>query len=165
MLPIVVVDDLESDLFMAERILRQCKILNPIELIRSGNGCISYFEAKNGYEERVLPCLLLMDLIMPTPGVEVLRYLKDRGFIKDSIVVMLSGLQDFKAIHEGYQLGARTFLVKPLTIEDVVQMISALPGLQVKQEADGNIVSLVPKEQIDTIRDRMAGMVKQVAPI
>jgi CheY-like chemotaxis protein len=142
MTPIVIVDDLEADLLLAERVLRQCKILNPIVLIKSGNGCIAYFEGADGHDDRVLPCLLLLDLIMPTRGVEVLKYLKKRGFSKDSVIVMLSGLQDVKAIHEGYQLGARTFLVKPINREDVIQMLSCLKGVIVKKAPEGYTVML-----------------------
>jgi CheY-like chemotaxis protein len=142
MLPIVIVDDVEADLLLAERVLRQCKILNPIELIRSGNGCLAYFEGKDGHENRKLPCLLLIDLIMPTPGVEVLKYLRDRGLTETSVIVMLSGLQDLKAIHKGYQLGARTFLVKPINGEDVVQMLSSLKGVTVKKGVEGYTIIL-----------------------
>jgi CheY-like chemotaxis protein len=142
MTPIVIVDDLEADLLLAERVLRQCKILNPIVLIKSGNGCIAYFEGADGYDDRVLPCLLLLDLIMPTKGVEVLKYLRKRGLAKDSVIVMLSGLQDVKAIHEGYQLGARTFLVKPINREDVVQVLSCLKGVIVKKAAEGYTVMI-----------------------
>jgi CheY-like chemotaxis protein len=140
MTPIVIVDDLEADLLLAERVLRHCKILNPIVLIKSGNGCIAYFEGKDRYQKRELPCLLLLDLIMPTRGVEVLKYLSSRSVATDSVIVMLSGLQDMKAIHEGYQLGARTFLVKPINEEDVVQMLSCLKGVKVKKAAEGYTV-------------------------
>src|SRR3954469_23594209 len=109
MLPILVVDDAEGDLILAERVLRQCKILNPIRTINSGNGCIAYFEGLAPFEQRTLPCLVLLDLVMPTPGVEVLKYLQEKGLAKTSIIVMLSGLQDLKSIHQGYQFGARTF--------------------------------------------------------
>jgi CheY-like chemotaxis protein len=146
MLPIVIVDDLETDLVLAERVLRQCKILNRIELIRSGNRCLAYFEGKDGYEQRELPCLLLLDLVMPTPGVEVLKYLRDRNLAKDSVIVMLSGLQDLKAIHKGYQLGARTFLVKPINGEDVVQMLSSLKGVIVKKSVEGYTIMLQPQD-------------------
>ena len=79
---------------------------------------------------------------MPTPGAEVLKYLQEKGLATTSILVMLSGLQDLKAIHQGYQFGARTFLIKPINEEDVLQMLSALKGVNIAQNKEGYVVSL-----------------------
>jgi CheY-like chemotaxis protein len=165
MLPIVIVDDVEDDLLLAERILRQCKILNPIKVLKSGKDCISYFEGGSGFEQRVLPCLLFLDLIMPMHGVEVLKYLRKHNLADDSLVVMLSGLQDIKAIHQGYQLGARTFLVKPITVEDVVQLLSSLPGLRVDKKPEGHVLSLdSANRRSEAVRDPRSGDTSILSP-
>jgi CheY-like chemotaxis protein len=161
MLPILVVDDAEGDLILAERVLRQCKILNPIRLINSGNGCIAYFEGMAPFEQRELPCLVLLDLVMPTSGVEVLKYLQEKGLAKTSILVMLSGLQDLKSIHQGYQFGARTFLIKPINEEDVLQMLSTLKGVHIIRNKEGYVVSLDTEMPS---RENLTGEVQEMAP-
>ena len=77
----------------------------------------------------------------PISGVEVLRHLHTSPAAEGSILVMLSGIQDFNIIREGYQLGATTFLVKPLQNDDVLQMISAIRGLKVETTSEGYILS------------------------
>jgi response regulator RpfG family c-di-GMP phosphodiesterase len=141
MAPILFFDDSEADLIVQERVLRgQCKILNPLVWLKSRNDCLAFFEGTGVYQKRSLPCVMFLDLMMPFPGVDILKELKHKQLLRDSIIIMLSGLQDIKAIHEGYQLGARTFLVKPLRMEDVVQTLSTLKGIRINKEEDGHII-------------------------
>jgi len=135
--PIILVDDLAEDLSLTERLLRQCKVLNPVISFSKGNDCIAWFE-----EHRTdLPVLVLLDLIMyPTSGVDVLSALRDSGILDRVVVVMLSGIRDVKIIHQGYQLGAKTFLIKPLNCEDLMQMINALKTIRIETNAEGYIL-------------------------
>lgn len=59
-----------------------------------------------------------------------------------SIVVMMSGVQDLKLVNEGYKLGASTFLVNPLRVEDVMGIANSGRGLKVERRNDRNILSL-----------------------
>ncbi|MDB6037551.1 MAG: hypothetical protein JWM99_1392 [Verrucomicrobiales bacterium] len=59
-------------------------------------------------------------------GLDVLTALKSHPYSKHCILVMLSGLKDVKAINAGYQLGAKTFLLKPLTKKDIVELLNSL---------------------------------------
>ena len=138
MLPIVIVDDSPDDAILAQRVLGQCKIQNPVILLKSGQAGLDYFRAAPPFENRTLPCLLLLDMIMaPVSGLNVLLRLRDISAARRSVIVMLSGLADLRTIHEGYQLGANTFLVKPLSAGDVMQMLRAIRGLSVNPVANG----------------------------
>ena len=136
MVPILIVDDSREDALLAERVLSQCKILNPAILLDSGDACLDYFEGAGPFAGRKLPCIVRLDMIMgPMSGLDVLQ--KVRLEKNGSLVVMLSGLTDLKSIHQGYQLGARTFLIKPLRAEDVMQMINSIPAISIQTRADG----------------------------
>jgi CheY-like chemotaxis protein len=138
MLPIVIVDDSLEDALLAQRMIGLCKIQNPVILLKSGQACLDYFAAAKPYGNRILPCLLLLDMIMaPVSGLQVLQRLREEGAARGSVVVMLSGLGDLKILHQGYQLGANTFLVKPLLAEDVMQMVRAIPTLGVTRVPKG----------------------------
>lgn len=142
MMSIVIVDDSGEDAALAARVLNQCKILNPVQIFKSGQECIDYFEKTGSRAAGTLPCLLLLDLAMnPTSGVDVLRHLRDSPNAKDSVLVMLSGVTDYKIIHEGYQLGATTFLFKPLRADDVLRMIKAMRGLSLATTSAGHVLS------------------------
>ena len=64
MLPIVIVDDSREDAMLAIRVLKECKIVNPIIVLKSGEECIDFFEGKGEHGNRSLPCLLFLDLAM-----------------------------------------------------------------------------------------------------
>lgn len=138
MLPIVIVDDFLEDALLAQRTIGLCKIQNPVVLLKSGQACLDYFRGTEPHQDRVLPCVLLLDMMMsPVSGLDVLRKIRDDRMGRGSVVVMLSGLADLKAIHDGYQLGANTFLVKPLLAEDVMQMVRAIPKIGVHRVSHG----------------------------
>jgi CheY-like chemotaxis protein len=128
MFPILLVDDSQEDLILAERALRACKLANPIRRMSSGEECIQYFKSfvgKDGTQHE--PCMLFLDLTMtPIGGIDVLRAIQDTHIAKRSISVMLSGVSDLKRLREGYQLGAKTFLLKPLTSQAVLEFLASL---------------------------------------
>jgi CheY-like chemotaxis protein len=138
MLPVVIVDDSREDALLAQRALVQCKVQNPIILLNSGNACLDFFQGLEPYSGRSLPCLLLLDMMMaPMGGLDVLRKLQSLHSARGSIFVMISGLAEWRIINEGYRLGAHTFLVKPLTVDDVMQMLNAVPSLSIATVPQG----------------------------
>jgi CheY-like chemotaxis protein len=136
MFPILIVDDAREDQLLAESVLRHARILNPIRTMTTGEECIRYFrgdwKSKDG--ENAEPCLLLIDLSMkPTSGLEVLRQIESLPLARQSIKIMVSGINDIKTVRHGYVLGAQTFFVKPLTRQDVSEMLLSL-GAKISTE-------------------------------
>src|SRR6185295_9995203 len=88
------------------------------------------------------PCLVLLDLAMyPTNGAEVLKAISQTDLGEESLVVMLSGIRDIKAVQQGYELGARTFLIKPLTTEDVMSFLETVKTrIRVEQNDKGYVL-------------------------
>lgn len=143
MLPVVIVDDSHEDSLLAQRALAQCKVRNLIVPLNSGNACLDFFQALPPYNNRSLPCLLLLDMMMaPISGLDVLRKLQSIPAAQGSVLVMISGLAEWRVINEGYRLGAHTFLVKPLVIEDVLQMLNSIPTLAISNVSGGYEISL-----------------------
>src|SRR5688500_18780390 len=121
MLPIVIVDDSREDALLAQRALHQCKVQNPVIILNSGKACVDFFQGVPPYTGRFLPCVLLLDMMMsPQSGLDVLRQLQTVPAARGSIFIMISGLAEWRAVNEGYRLGADTFLVKPLTVSDII---------------------------------------------
>ena len=155
MMPILIVDDSREDLLLVDRLIRQCKILNPAFLFASGKECISWFQ-QQPHRDQEPPCLLLLDLIMsPVSGIQILEHLSRENLATAPAVVMMSGLTDVKLIHKGYQLGAHTFLVKPLNCEDILQMLNSLKILSLEKTTEGYIISThstptTPKLELST---------------
>jgi DNA-binding NtrC family response regulator len=144
-LEILLVDDSEQDLKLVERNIRQCKITNPVRTFRSGQELLALFERAAG--ERYL--VFIDGIMKPLSGLETLRRVKDKGLAPDSIFVLVSGMKDLKRIKECYQLGARTFVIKPLNCEDIMEIFHSLkPLLSFKSEGVGHsLVWLNPPKQ------------------
>ena len=142
MLPVAIVDDSKQDLALLTRVMHQCKILNAVHAFTSGQECIDYFDGTGIHCGRKVPVLLLVDLVMsPARGLDVLRHIQGSKLAGVTVPVMLSGLQDIKAINQGYQLGAVTFLLKPVSVEDVLKMVTAARRLTVETLPDGYVLS------------------------
>nr|WP_281721466.1 response regulator [Nitrosomonas nitrosa] len=137
MLKLIIADDTKEDLVLTNRILQQCKLLNPVSLVSSAAECVEELKRLQTVAEGE-PSLVLLDLIMPQEsGLHVLRYLQNTDYQKHCLVVMLSRLRDVKAINEGYQLGAKTFLLRPLTARDVVELVNSLAEISIEETPDG----------------------------
>ena len=124
-LQIILVDDAQHDLDAQRRTLENCKLLNEVKSFKSAEDAVAFFRSsqKNGNSR----FLVFLDLVMkPNNGTYVLRALHEGKLAPKSVVVMLSGLADVKLLHEGYQLGAHTFLVKPLKVQDVMELVATL---------------------------------------
>ena len=142
MLPILIVDDSSEDLALAQHALKAAKILNPIIPLNSGKKCLDYFAGSNGFEDRQLPVLLLLDLAMPDmDGTVVLSKLSSKP-ATGSIFVMLSGIGDLRLVQKGYRSGAVTFLMKPLSDREVLEMFDKIKGIRLKKRTKGVVIEL-----------------------
>jgi two-component system, response regulator len=137
MVPILIIDDVQEDLILAERVIRRARVLNSIRLLRGGADCIAYFERAPVESE---PALVFLDLLMfPTNGIEVLRRLRSNPVFSRSITVMLTGLGDVRPIQEGYQAGATTFMIKPFNPDDFANFLRAFGRrFTIEKRSDGN---------------------------
>jgi DNA-binding response OmpR family regulator len=76
---------------------------------------------------RFMPALLLLDLKMPRlDGFEVLAWLGEQPALLKLPVVVLSSSSDDSDIFKARQLGAREYIVKPLSLPDLVKAIRGL---------------------------------------
>jgi len=80
-------------------------------------------EAIDLYEEKK-PDICILDIILDDPtidGIEVLA--KIREINKDAICIMITQKSDEKNINKANELGAFRYLIKPLSIEDLIKNI------------------------------------------
>ena len=139
-LQILLLDDAQHDLDAQRRILQSCKLLNEVVSFKAGADALDYLRtAKSGEGKRFL---VFLDLVMkPDDGLSVLRRIQEEKLGEGSIVVMLSGLSDVRLLHQGYQLGAHTFLVKPLKVQAVMELLNGLKkAISIMTEPSGNLL-------------------------
>ena len=109
---------------------------NTIIVMRDGREAVNYLRHQGewiGRLDRPLPSLILLDLKMPRMnGKQVLKEVKGDDEFKSIPVVMLtsSGLEsDMK---ECYELGANSYIVKPVTYSDFVKTVREIPEYWLK---------------------------------
>ena len=129
---ILLADDRDDDVFLIRRAFLKANIINPLFVVRDGEEAMHYLAGEGKYSNRdeyPLPDLLLLDLKMPRmDGFEVLRWVREQAGLKALRVVVLTSSDEVRDVNAAYQLGANSFLVKPIDFEHFVKVSQALKG-------------------------------------
>jgi CheY-like chemotaxis protein len=142
--PVLIAEDNPSDAILLERMLKGGRILNPLQILTDGQQVIDYLQAASADNERrstPWPALLLLDLLMPTPGTKVLRWLNESGLKEHLATVVLTDKINYQEIRSAYSLGANSFLTKPVTQVDFMNMLHGSSFLRCETTASGIIVA------------------------
>src|SRR5580704_12646023 len=128
--PILLVEDDENDVFFLQRALKQAQIANPLHRVRDGEEAISYLRGEEEFADREkfpMPTLMLLDLKMPRKnGFEVIDWVRAQPGLKRLPIVVLTSSREDPDVNRAYELGANTYLVKPVRFEGLVEMMKAL---------------------------------------
>lgn len=123
--PILLVEDNPVDLDLTLRALKSQHLENPILTARDGEEALAFVEKWEKGEPR--PVVILLDLKMPkVNGLEVLKVLKSHPEYKTIPVVVLTTSSESSDVKMAYQLGANSYIVKPVDFEkflDVAKQI------------------------------------------
>ena len=129
---ILIAEDREDDILLIQRALKGANVRNPLQVVRNGEEVIAYLKGKAKFANRdefPLPSLLLLDLKMPrVDGFEVLRWVRGQPTLKAMRIIVLTSSDRINDVTLAYQLGANSFLVKPLSFSDFVQTSKVLKG-------------------------------------
>jgi hypothetical protein len=117
---ILVVDDSQNDIDLLLRTFKQLGVGNRIEVCRTAD------EAEHYLQTNELPAVMLLDLKMPEKvGFFVLRRVKTDPQLTDLVVIVLTTSDNVGEIRLAYELGANSFLTKPLHLDEFKMMIDA----------------------------------------
>jgi len=127
---VLLAEDSENDVLMFRRAARRANFTQPLHVVSNGEETIAYLKGEGKYEDREkypLPALVLLDLKMPrTDGFEVLQWVRQQSDFDTMQVVVLSSSDEIRDINRAYELGANSFLVKPVSFDEFVGMLEAL---------------------------------------
>ena len=128
--PVLLAEDSENDVLMFRRAARRANFSQPLHVVNNGEQVIAYLKGEGEFQDRAqhpLPGLVLLDLKMPRMnGFEVLQWVRRQSRFAALQVVVLSSSDEIRDINRAYQLGANSFLVKPLSFDEFVGMLEAL---------------------------------------
>jgi two-component system, response regulator len=119
---IVIVEDNYHDIEMITDALNELKINKKVCIFRDGVEATKYFFNSAGslnLNINALPKLILLDLKLPKiNGLEVLKALKMNEETKSIPVVIFTSSNEARDRISGYNLGANSYLVKPLDADE-----------------------------------------------
>ncbi len=140
--PVLVVEDSAEDFTALGRAFRKNALRNPVLRCEDGDQALAYLQ---GYGKAVgwpatLPAIVLLDLNLPgTDGRAVLNILKKDLLLHTIPVIVFSTSSSSRDIDDCYQLGANSYLTKPIeyaVLEEKIRLTisywldaSELPGL------------------------------------
>lgn len=127
---ILVAEDTEADADLLRRAFRDVGVNALLHFAENGEEAIAYLEGEGKYGQRTefpLPDLLLLDLKMPRAnGFEVIEWVRSQPRLSPLRIVVLTTSDQFRDIDRAHRVGANSFLVKPITYDDFVEVVRKL---------------------------------------
>jgi CheY-like chemotaxis protein len=127
-LEILVVEDNPQEAELTIRALRKRTLANHFVHVHDGQEALDFLFAKGRYQDRdvtELPKVVLLDWKLPKlDGEEVLRQLRSNKHTSLIPVVVLTSSREERDVIEAYQLGANSYIVKPVDFEKFLEVVS-----------------------------------------
>ncbi|QEL16827.1 response regulator [Limnoglobus roseus] len=127
---ILLVEDNQDDEELALLAFKQAHVANEVVVARDGVEAIDYLFGTGPYAGRdvaALPQLMLLDLKLPkVDGLEVLRRVRADPRTRRLPVVILTSSREEDDLIRGYDLGANSYVRKPVAFDQFVQAVSQL---------------------------------------
>lgn len=123
------VEDNEDDVFLMRRALKEANILNPLYAVEDGREALDYLSGAGQFADREaypLPSIIFLDLKLPmVRGHEVLAWIRSQPHLHNMVVVVLTSSNEPNDLKRAYQLGANSYVVKPPTAAQLVDLAKA----------------------------------------
>lgn len=128
---ILIVEDNPVDILLIQRAFRQANLSHiSLQIVRDGDAAVLYLNAEGEYSDREcypLPMLMLLDLKLPRrSGHEVLEWVRQQPDLKRLPVIMLTSSRETIDVNQAYDLGVNSYLVKPIGLAALVEMLRTL---------------------------------------
>jgi len=124
---ILLVEDNADDEELALLAFNKSNLANEVIVVRDGQEALDYLLGDNGREPGVLPQVVLLDLKLPKKdGLEVLRRIRATPRTHRLPVVILTSSKEDEDLMRGYDLGANSYVRKPVDFDRFVEAVRHL---------------------------------------
>lgn len=127
---ILLVEDNEDDVFLMKHALRTAGVMNPVFVVETGAQAVEYLSGTGPFQDRKkhpLPAIVFLDLKLPLmSGHEVLAWIRAQRQLEGLLVVVLTSSNEAADVRRCYSLGANSYLMKPLTTRQLLDLAKAL---------------------------------------
>lgn len=123
-------DDDADDRILTRDALQESRVLNDLRFVEDGEELLDYLHRRGKYadqDEYPRPGLILLDLNMPKKdGREALKEIKADPELRRIPIVVMTTSQAEEDIYRSYDLGASSFITKPVTFERLVELMRTM---------------------------------------
>lgn len=127
---IILVEDNLDDATLIIRALKKNNLANNLVHLKDGVEALDFLFGVGEYNNdglHINPKLMLLDLKMPrVNGLEVLKKVKEDPKTKSIPVVVLTSSAEDPDIKKCYELGANSYIVKPVEFDSFIKAVSEL---------------------------------------
>ncbi|MBI4266789.1 MAG: response regulator [Chloroflexi bacterium] len=127
---ILLVEDNPKDVELTQRALKKSNIANKLIIAQDGVEALKYFfgeDGKSGWKTEELPVVVLLDLKLPrVDGIEVLHRIRAEAKTRRVPVVVLTSSNEERDIVASYNLGANSYVRKPVKFSEFADAIGHL---------------------------------------
>ena len=130
--PIVILmaDDDADDRMLTKDALTESRVLNDLRFVEDGEELLDYLKGRGAYTDREKaprPGLILLDLNMPKKdGREALKEIKADPELRRIPVVVMTTSKAEEDVYRSYDLGASSFITKPVTFDRLVELMRTM---------------------------------------
>ncbi|MUL35052.1 two-component system response regulator [Gloeocapsopsis sp. AAB1 = 1H9] len=123
-------DDDEDDCMLAREAFAESRLANDLHFVPDGEELMDYLYQRGKYTAAIIaprPGLILLDLNMPRKdGREALKEIKADPNLRQIPVVVLTTSKAEEDIYRSYDLGANSFITKPVTFASLVEVMRTI---------------------------------------
>jgi len=123
-------DDDEDDRRAVAKAWKSSRAANPIDFVNDGEELMDYLHQRGAYahlDASTRPGLILLDLNMPKKdGREALTEIKADPVLRQIPVIVLTTSKAEEDVYRTYDLGANSFITKPVTFTALVDLIHVI---------------------------------------
>lgn len=127
---ILLVEDNEDDVLLVRRAFGKAKLATPLAVVRDGDEAVEFLGGTGRHAGRAAhppPTLVLLDLKLPRrSGFVVLAWVRQHPLLRRLPVVVLTSSQETTDVDRAYELGANTYLAKPVEFDGLVEVVRTL---------------------------------------
>lgn len=127
---ILLVEDNEDDVFLMDLALKEAGVENCRYVARDGQEAVDYLSGKGEFGDRErfpFPGLILLDLKLPyRSGLDILQWMRAEPGLPKTVVAVLTSSNEPRDLQKAYDLGAKTYLVKPPTAQMIYDIAESL---------------------------------------
>lgn len=127
---ILMADDDADDRMLAKDALEESRVANDLRFVEDGEELTDYLFRRGKFSDPAIsprPGLILLDLNMPRKdGREALREIKAHPDLRHIPIIIMTTSKAEEDIYRSYDLGANSFITKPVTFERLVDLMKVL---------------------------------------